>query len=57
MKGSSTMYATLELETVREDSPIWRSVARVVESPYGLLLAFLWGLAEALAGSSSPRWR
>ncbi len=44
------MYATLEPGRVRErQSPIWRAVAGVVDSRYGLLLAFLWGLAEALS--------
>lgn len=49
MKGSSTMYATLQPVRLQEDSPIWRSVARLVDSRLGLLLAFLWGLAEALS--------
>jgi len=30
-------------------SPIWSAVARLVSSRYGLLLAFLWGFAEALS--------
>lgn len=42
------MYATLH-PVVERQSPIWRSVARLVDSRYGLLLVFLWGLAEALS--------
>ena len=35
---------------VRErQSRVWSAIARVVTSPYGLLLAFLWGYAEALS--------
>src|SRR5882757_6554302 len=31
------------------DSRIWSAMARLVVSPYGLLLAFVWGYAEALS--------
>jgi hypothetical protein len=30
-------------------SCVWSAIARLVTSPYGLLLAFLWGFAEALS--------
>jgi hypothetical protein len=30
-------------------SRVWSAIARLVTSPYGLLLAFLWGFAEALS--------
>jgi|SRR3984893_1793785 len=30
-------------------SHVWSAIARLVTSPYGLLLAFLWGFAEALS--------
>jgi len=30
-------------------SSVWSAIARLVTSPYGLLLAFLWGFAEALS--------
>jgi 1-acyl-sn-glycerol-3-phosphate acyltransferase len=30
-------------------SRVWSAIARVVTSPYGLLLAFLWGYAEGLS--------
>jgi hypothetical protein len=30
-------------------SRVWSAVARLVSGPYGLLLAFLWGYAEALS--------
>ncbi|MDT5066261.1 MAG: hypothetical protein QOK02_2416 [Mycobacterium sp.] len=30
-------------------SRIWSAIARVVASPYGLLVAFVWGYAEALS--------
>lgn len=30
-------------------SRIWSAIARVVASPYGLLVAFVWGFAEALS--------
>jgi hypothetical protein len=30
-------------------SPVWSAIARLVTSPYGLLLAFLWGFTEALS--------
>lgn len=31
------------------DSRVWSAIARLVGSPYGLLLAFVWGYAEALS--------
>jgi hypothetical protein len=31
------------------ESRIWSATARLVTSPYGLLLAFVWGFAEALS--------
>ena len=31
------------------DSRVWAAIARLVGSPYGLLLAFVWGYAEALS--------
>ena len=31
------------------DSRVWRAVARLVTSPLGLVVAFLWGFAEALS--------
>ena len=30
-------------------SRVWSAIARLVTSPYGLLLAFVWGFAEALS--------
>jgi hypothetical protein len=30
-------------------SRIWTAIARLVTSPYGLLLAFVWGFTEALS--------
>ena len=30
-------------------SRVWSAIARLVASPYGLLVAFLWGFAEALS--------
>ncbi|MDT5051892.1 MAG: hypothetical protein QOF66_258 [Mycobacterium sp.] len=42
--------------TMRDEYPagerqsrVWSAIARLVTSPYGLLLAFLWGFAEALS--------
>jgi hypothetical protein len=33
----------------KRQSRVWSAIARLVASPYGLLLAFLWGFAEALS--------
>jgi hypothetical protein len=33
----------------QRSSPVWSAIARIVASPYGLPLAFVWGFAEALS--------
>jgi len=35
--------------SAERQSHIWSVIARLVASPYGLLLAFLWGFTEALS--------
>jgi hypothetical protein len=38
-----------EFLVLERQSRIWSAIARLVTSPYGLLLAFVWGFAEALS--------
>jgi hypothetical protein len=37
------------LDEQQRPSRVWSAIARLVNSPYGLLVAFLWGFAEALS--------
>lgn len=36
-------------DQTERQSRVWSAIARVVASPYGLLVAFVWGYAEALS--------
>ncbi|MDT5188940.1 MAG: hypothetical protein QOI28_1191, partial [Mycobacterium sp.] len=36
-------------DQTERQSRVWSAIARLVASPYGLLLAFVWGFAEALS--------
>ncbi len=61
--GTARPFDTVEAAELRADvltmlgrgpaqcvvSPLWRRVASLVSSPRGLLVAFLWGFAEALS--------
>jgi hypothetical protein len=48
MSRSGTAYFGASSRGERQ-SRVWSAIARLVSSPYGLLLAFLWGFAEALS--------
>jgi hypothetical protein len=37
-------------DPTERQSRIWSAIARLVASPYGVLVAFVWGFAEALLG-------
>jgi hypothetical protein len=43
------MRSRISLAEPKRQSRVWSAIARLVASPYGLLLAFLWGFAEALS--------
>jgi hypothetical protein len=48
MSRSGTAYFDASSRGERQ-SPVWSAIARLVTSPYGLLLAFVWGFTEALS--------
>jgi hypothetical protein len=43
------MRSRISLDEQQRPSRVWSAIARLVTSRYGLLVAFLWGFAEALS--------